>query len=203
MARDTRTAGFGFGSKADRFSMGRISDVLAAVGTSIAAHGNRGTRGMTTIGRRAVVERLRSLMTAPLEQVARGLQVSEAALRAAVHGAWARPTVEVIVAASVYYGVDPAWIMAGSYDADALRAAAEGDVAATTASVLKMMRSAEVDVVYDEHAAHPTRTFADEAVAEFSRPNRNGITADQRTPSPPQRDEAGDSVATSRIHGTS
>ena len=145
---------------------------------------------MTIIDRRAVAARLRSLMTAPVEQVARYLHVSEAALRAAVHGFGPRPTVEVIVAASVYYGVDPAWIVTESYDPDALRAAAEGDIDATTASVLKILRTAELEIAYDEHDARPARRFADEAVTEFSRASRDAIKADRRPSSPSRPGDA-------------
>jgi transcriptional regulator with XRE-family HTH domain len=145
---------------------------------------------MTIVDRRAVAARLRNLMTAPVEQVARYLHVSEAALRAAVHGLVPRPTVEVIVAASVYYGVDPAWIVAESYDPESLRAAAEGDLDATTASVLKMLRAAELDVAYDERKSPFARRRADEAVTEFSRLDRDAIKADQPASSARRRDAA-------------
>lgn len=135
---------------------------------------------MTIIDRRAVAARLGSLMTAPVEQLARYLHVSEAAIRAAVHSLVPRPTVEVIVAASVYYGVDPAWIMAESYDPDALRAAAEGDLDATTAAVLKILRTAELEIAYDEHESSTTHRRLDEAVTEFSRLDRNSVIADRR-----------------------
>jgi transcriptional regulator with XRE-family HTH domain len=155
------------------------------------------------IDRRAVAARLRSLMTAPVEQLARYLHVSEAAIRAAVNSLMPRPTVEVVVAAAIYYGVDPAWIMAESYDPDALRAAAEGDLDATTASVMKMLRAAELELAHDDHDARPNSRFADEAVAEFSRPNRDAIKADQPAPSSQRRDEATPPRSTSRIRGTS
>ena len=105
---------------------------------------------MATIDKRGVAARLRSLMTAPVEQVARWLHVSEAAIRAAVQSLGPRPTIEVVVAAAIYYGVDPAWILADAYDPDALRAAAEGDVDATTAAVVKMLRAGELESAFDE-----------------------------------------------------
>jgi transcriptional regulator with XRE-family HTH domain len=158
---------------------------------------------MTIIDRRAVAARLRSLMTAPVEQVARFLHVSEAAIRAAVNSLVPRPTVEVIVAAAIYYGVDPAWIVAESYDADALRAAAEGDLDATTASVMKMLRAAELEFAHDEYDARPGRRFAEETVAEFSRANRDAIKADRPAPSSQSRDPATPPRSTSRTRETS
>lgn len=145
---------------------------------------------MTLIDRRAVAARLRSLMTAPVEQVARYLHVSEATLRAAVNSLVPRPTVEVIVAAAVYYGVDPAWIVTESYDPESLRAAAEGDLDATTASVVKLMRAAELDFSYNEQEMLSARRRADEAVSEFSRLDRDAIRADQPASGLLRRDTA-------------
>ena len=129
-------------------------------------------------------------MTAPVEQVARYLHVSDAALRAAVHSLVPRPTVEVIAAASVYYGVDPAWIVTDSYDPESLRAAAEGDLNATTASVLKIMRAAELDFSYHEQETLFTRLPVDEAVTEFSRLDRDAIKADRPASSQQRRGAA-------------
>jgi hypothetical protein len=143
-----------------------------------------GLVGMTTIDKRSIAARLRSLMTAPVEQVARWLHVSEAALRAAVQSLGPRPTIEVVVAASIYYGVDPAWILADDYDPDALRAAAEGDVNATTAAVVKILRTVELDAGHDEPRLMTSARRRDQAVTEFSRLARDRVTADQREREP-------------------
>ena len=138
---------------------------------------------MATIDKRSIAERLRSLMTAPVEQVARWLHVSEAALRAAVQSLGPRPTIEVVVAASIYYGVDPAWILADAYDPDALRAAAEGDVDATTAAVVKILKTVELDAAYDERGTASLRR-SDAPVLEFSRLRRERV-ADRHDPEIP------------------
>lgn len=134
---------------------------------------------MATIDKRGVAARLRSLMTAPVDQVAQWLHVSEAALRAAVQSLGPRPTVEIVVAASMYYGVDPAWIVAEAYDPDALRAAAEGDLDGTTAAVLKILRTAEFEGALDERGSMRAVRRADQAVTEFSRPARDRVAADR------------------------
>lgn len=138
---------------------------------------------MATIDKRGIAARLTSLMTAPVEQVARWLHVSEAALRAAVQSLGPRPTIEVVVAASIYYGVDPAWILADAYDPDALRAAADGDVDATTAAVVKILRTAELDVAYDEGRAASLRR-SDTPVLEFSRLRRERVADQYDTEAP-------------------
>jgi len=145
---------------------------------------------MATIDKRGVAARLRSLMTAPVDQVAQWLRVSEAALRAAVQSLGPRPTVEVIVAASMYYGVDPAWIVAEAYDAEALRAAAEGDLDATTAAVLKILRTAELEGACDERGSMSAGRQADRAITEFSRLARDRVTADR-----PETESSSRSVA--------
>ena len=140
---------------------------------------------MAIIDKRAVAARLRSLMTAPVDQVARWLHVSDAAVRAAVQSLGPRPTIEVIVAASIYYGVDPAWILAEAYDPDALRAAAEGDLDATTAAVVRMLRASELESAYDETESLIARRPTDQTVTEFSRPARDRTSADRRDPTTP------------------
>ena len=156
---------------------------------------------MATIDKRSIAARLRSLMTAPVEQVARWLHVSEAALRAAVQSLGPRPTIEVVVAASIYYGVDPAWILADDYDPDALRAAAEGDVEATTSAVVNILRTAELDVAFDERATVSLRR-PDAPVVEFSRLRRDRVVADQRDAEAPRGPRGSQSPETPR-HSTS
>jgi uncharacterized protein (DUF1684 family) len=166
----------------------RGSSETVTWGTSVAAsQGRLDLGGMENIDKRGVAARLRSLMTGPLDQVARWLNVSEAAVRAAIQQFAPRPTTGVIVAAAIHYGVDPAWIVAADYDPDALRAAAEGDVDATTAAVLKLFRAAELDVVRDDSrstALLPT----DETVVEFSRPSGDAGQADRHANAPRRGD---------------
>jgi hypothetical protein len=89
--------------------------------------------------RAGVAARLRALIDNPehLEPgvVARQLGVSEVVLRMSIDEESPRPTIEVLVAAIRYFGVDPSWLLTGEYDSGLHRQAIEGDRDTTAAVV--------------------------------------------------------------------
>jgi hypothetical protein len=76
----------------------------------------------------AIAARIRALISCedpgPAEAAMR-LGVTEEALRAAMDYMDPNPSVEVLAAVVVLYGVDPTWLMSGGYDVSTHRAAME------------------------------------------------------------------------------
>src|SRR4051812_34503148 len=75
----------------------------------------------------AIAARIRGLIggqdAGMIEATARRLGVSEVSLRISTDAIQPLPTLEVIVAVVRHYGVDPAWLASGQYDAATHRAA--------------------------------------------------------------------------------
>ena len=86
---------------------------------------------MPRIDRTGIAERLRSLLAGQgdddLSRTAARLGVEELSLRMSIDGLSPHPTVEVLAAVIQQYGVDPAWLLTGNYDATTHRAAIETD----------------------------------------------------------------------------
>jgi hypothetical protein len=78
----------------------------------------------------AIAARIRALISCedpgPAEAAAR-LGISEEALRAATDYNNPAPSVEVLAAVVLLYGVDPTWLVSGGYDVGTHRTAMEGE----------------------------------------------------------------------------
>lgn len=80
---------------------------------------------------RAVGDRIRGLVSASdqanLALAAQRLRVSESQLRDAVNDRWRVASMNVVVAVVIVYGLDPTWVLTGTYDSATHRTALEGD----------------------------------------------------------------------------
>lgn len=87
--------------------------------------------GMTKFDRSGIAERLRALIGGQsredLADQAQRLRVEELSLRMSIDDLSPHPTIEVILAVIREYGVDPTWLLTGTYDSNSHRAAIEGE----------------------------------------------------------------------------
>jgi hypothetical protein len=87
--------------------------------------------GMITFDRAGIAGRLRALISGhcgmDLAHAAERLHVEELSLRMSVDDLSPHPTIEVVFAVIREYGVDPTWLLTGTYDSSSHRAAMEGD----------------------------------------------------------------------------
>jgi transcriptional regulator with XRE-family HTH domain len=79
----------------------------------------------------AIASRVRVLLAGrgPSQELAEKFGVSESALAQSVDEFMPRPTVDVLLAVVGEFGVDPTWLLTGSYDAGTHRVALEGEPA--------------------------------------------------------------------------
>jgi len=85
---------------------------------------------VATFDRAGIAERLRGLIGGQdhgdLADTAVRLGVEELSLRMSINEDSPHPTVEVLAAVIREYGIDPTWLLRGTYDAHTHRAAMEG-----------------------------------------------------------------------------
>jgi hypothetical protein len=83
----------------------------------------------------AIAERIRGILgghdRGMVEATARRLGVSEVALRMSIDEGEPHPTVEVLMAIVREHGVDPCWLVTGTYDAATHRAAMSDEATAS------------------------------------------------------------------------
>lgn len=83
------------------------------------------------LDRKGIAERLRGLLSGQfngdLEQTAAHLGIEELSLRMSIDELSPHPTVEVLAAVIRVYGIDPSWLLTGTYDAATHRSAMEGE----------------------------------------------------------------------------
>ena len=93
--------------------------------------------------RAGIAERLRGLIggqnEGDLGAIARRLGVDELSLRLSVDDFSPYPTVDVLAAVVLAYGVDPTWLLTGTYSSVTHRSAAEGDKALAEQSIRMMI----------------------------------------------------------------
>ena len=91
--------------------------------------------------RHAVATRLRALLGAQLEdlaETARELHVEELSLRLSVDKESPHPTLEVLLAIVTCYGIDPGYLLTGTYDHATHRKVLEGDHRSTVETVREL-----------------------------------------------------------------
>jgi hypothetical protein len=85
-----------------------------------------------SVDRAAIAERIRGLFSGQSENdpaaAALRLGVDEVRLRSTIDGLAPTPTLDVIVAIVVAYGVDPTWLLTGNYDPGVHRNVLAGEV---------------------------------------------------------------------------
>jgi hypothetical protein len=90
----------------------------------------------------AIAARIRGLLGDQdgngLEASARRLGVSEVSLRISLDRDDPRPTIDIIAAVALHYGVDLAWLVTGEYDIDTHRQVIEDDSQATLAGLQRL-----------------------------------------------------------------
>lgn len=90
-----------------------------------------------SVDRAGIAARLRGLLggseNPDLAAVADRLGVEELALRMSIDELSPHPTVEVLAAVIRVYGIDPSWLLTGTYDANTHRSVMDGDADAATA----------------------------------------------------------------------
>jgi hypothetical protein len=90
-----------------------------------------------SVDRAGIATRLRSLLggaeNPDLEGVADRLGVEELSLRMSIDELSPHPTVEVLAAVIRVYGIDPSWLLTGTYDANTHRSVLDGDADPATA----------------------------------------------------------------------
>jgi hypothetical protein len=99
---------------------------------------------MTIADRAAIAARLRGLLGGQdhgdLEQTSERLRVDEVSLRMSIDELAPYPTVDVLAAVVREYGVDPSWLLTGTYDSSTHRRVLEADTR-TIASALQQLSS--------------------------------------------------------------
>jgi hypothetical protein len=108
---------------------------------------------LAAFDRAAIAERLRGLLGTQnrndIEQIAARLGVEELSLRMSIDETSPHPTVEVLAAVIREHGVDPNWLLTGTYDASTHRAAIEHD------GVASALRQFSADVTTHRIAEPP------------------------------------------------
>lgn len=113
--------------------MARVTANAAGPGlaTGMTRNGARIVHMNTHIDRLGIAARIRGLVGGQdhglAERTARRLNVTEISLRISIDDLDPHPTLEVIAAVVHEYGVDPTWLMTGSYDPASHRRAMEDE----------------------------------------------------------------------------
>ncbi|MEX2178752.1 MAG: hypothetical protein WD801_08595 [Gemmatimonadaceae bacterium] len=93
--------------------------------------------------RHGIAERIRGLVggqnEGDLAVIAHRLEVDEVSLRMSVDALSPYPTVDVLAAVVLTYGVDPTWLLTGEYDTRSHRHVADGDKRLAEQSVRLMI----------------------------------------------------------------
>jgi hypothetical protein len=96
---------------------------------------------MDTRARRDIAERLRKLLPSQdLSAVAERLGVEEVSLRMSVDELSPFPTIDVLAAVVMHYGVDPAYLLTGEYDAAMHRKLVDADRSVIAESLQQFTR---------------------------------------------------------------
>ena len=103
---------------------------------------------LVSIDRSGIAERLRGLVKdrndGDLGVTAASLGLEEVALRMSIDELSPHPTVEVLAAVIEAYGVDPTWLLTGTYDASTHRSAIETDDLPKAIRALMGVRTARI-----------------------------------------------------------
>ncbi len=95
------------------------------------------------IDRLGIAARIRGLVGGQdkgvIEQTARRLSVSEVSLRISTDDVDPHPTIEVVDAVIREYGVDPTWLVTGSYDPASHRRAIDNERAYTLGAFARLL----------------------------------------------------------------
>lgn len=102
---------------------------------------------MHHIDNRAIAGRLRALIgSRPLKDAAAQLAVSEAALRCSIDPDTPYPTIDVLVGAALFFGVDPTWILRGEYELATHRLVLDGGANDVTRAIQWLLAEHTVPV---------------------------------------------------------